>query len=100
MFNEPMLNDRYYGSAEGGWVYPLINANVDWPIHLGVMLSVGAAVLLVVTRRFVERWPVLVVAVWLVAGTFAQREMRGLAPFPDTDIVGSRADCFNNEARN
>ncbi|MBP3955274.1 hypothetical protein J8F10_08270 [Gemmata sp. G18] len=95
-----MLNDVFYGSVEGGWVYPLVNGDADWPVQMGVALSVAAAALVWVSYRFVERWPLAVIGAWLVFGTGAQLVMRTLAPFPDTHVVGSPTDYFNNEARN
>lgn len=95
-----LLDDVFYGSADGKWLYPLINGNVDWPINLGLMLSGVAAALILLTWRHAESAPLLVIVLWLGFGSFAQAQMRDLAPFPDTDVVGSKYDCFCKESKN
>ncbi|HEY1187287.1 MAG TPA: hypothetical protein VGE74_06495 [Gemmata sp.] len=94
-----LLDDVFYGSADGKWLYPLINGNVDWPINLGLMLAALAGALVALTWRHAEQAPVLVVVVWLGFGSWAQSQMRELAPFPDTDVVGSKYDCFCKESK-
>lgn len=95
-----LLDDVFYGSADGKWLYPLINGNVDWPVNLGLMLSAVAAALVLLTWRYAESAPTLAVVLWLGFGSWAQAQLRDLAPFPDTDVVGSKNDCFHKESKN
>ncbi len=93
-----MMNDVFYGSAEGGWIYPLINGNVVLPVKMGVLLSATGAFLIYHSRRCIDQFPTLVIAMWLLVATAGQATIRTLAPFPDRDAVSMGSNGFYRDA--